>query len=260
MDNSRSSLSPLTLLAVVFLVLSCLMLACVGIIFINPTLVPESFRSVAVVPQISTRVPTRTPSPTSAVPTFPPTWTPSSTPTITDTPLPSDTPAPTDTGTPRPPTRTPTETLTPTPTATNTPTPSPTGPTPTRTATRSAFKYTTQPGYPQYLPNFANTAGCNWMGFAGQVFSLEGNPEISFIVHLEGGGLNLDSLTGSGPAAYGSGSYEIAVNNKPVATTGTYRLQLRAADGAPLSDNYVINTFDTCDKNLIKVNFVQNHR
>jgi hypothetical protein len=198
-----------------------------------------------------------TPNNTSGVPTLPPEWTHTPTPTITDTPLPSDTPVDTPTSTERPTaTSTPTITLTPS----KTPTITPTGPTLTPTKTRSAFQFTLQNDQPAYLKNFANTAGCSWMGAAGQVFDLKGSTMLNLTVHIEGGGLNYDVFTGDPRfAAYGPGGYELYIGNQAKDTTDDYRVQLRSATGQPLSDVYVIRTFADCNKNLILVNFVQNH-
>ena len=91
-----------------------------------------------------------------------------------------------------------------------TPSPTPTGPTPTPTRTRSPFPFTLQNNSPVYLRNFANTAGCNWLGIAGQAFDLSGNPIQNLIVHLEGGGLNYDVVTGAPQfTAYGPAGYEL---------------------------------------------------
>lgn len=236
------------LLAIVFLVLSCVSLVCVSAVFANPGIIPAELQPQPI-PAIITRIPSPTATNTSVYPTFPPTWTPE-TPTVTSTPEEVFTNTPTSTETPRV-TRTPSKV--PSRTATHTPA----GPTATRTPTRSAFQYTLQPGSPTYLQNFANTAGCNWMGIAGQVFNMSGQAVIGIIVHLEGGGLNYDSLTGS-KTAYGPGGYELYLNDHVVQTTNTYRVQLRIG-GAPASDTYVINTFADCTKNLILVNFQQNH-
>ena len=236
------------LLAIVFLVLSCVSLVCVGAVFANPGIIPEAFQPQPI-PATITLIPTPTPTNTSVYPTFPPTWTPE-TPTVTSTREIIDTPTMTATETPRV-----TRTITPKPS--RTPTPTPAGPTATRTPTRSAFQYTLQPGSPSYLKNFANTAECNWMGIAGQVFNLSGQAVIGLLVHLEGGGLNYDAITGS-KTAYGPGGYELPINDHAVQTTNVYRVQVRN-QGAPVSDTYVINTFADCNKNLILVNFAQNH-
>lgn len=97
------------------------------------------------------------------------------------------------------------------------------------------------------------------MGIGGQAFSLDGNPIINLVVHLEGGGLSQDALTGS-KTAYGTGGYEFFLNNRPVQSTGEYKVQLRDQNGTtPLSDFITVDTFADCTKNLLLVNFVQNH-
>ena len=129
---------------------------------------------------------------------------------------------------------------------------------PTPTRTRSPFQFTLQDGNPVYLKNFANTAGCNWLGIAGQVFDLNGNVMLNLIVHLEGGGLNVDTITGT-RIEYGPGGYELYLGNTPINTADVYRIQLRTSVGQPLSDVYVVPTFADCNRNLILANFVQNH-
>ncbi len=188
-------------------------------------------------------------------PTFEASWTPENTPTITLTPGPATASAvPSSTST-----RMPTATE-PTPTATSTgPTPTRTGPTPTTTGTLSAFRYTLQPGNPTYLTNFLNDQGCNWFGIVGRAFTTDGNPRLNLTVHLEGGGLIVDALTGSGPAALGPGGYQIPIADHPIATTDVYRVTLRDNTGTPLSAEYSIPTFGDCDKAMVMVNFVQNH-
>jgi hypothetical protein len=258
--RARRSLNFFSLLAVLFLALSCVSALCVGTVFAFPGIVPAPFQA-PTFPSIATRPPlpvAPSATHTSIAPTLPPEWTATFTLTPSITPTPSDTPTLTPSRTPRGPTDTPTLTPSITPTPSNTPTLTPTGPTPTPSRTRSAFNYTLQGNQPTYLANFANSAGCNWQGIAGQAFDLAGRPVVGLLVHLEGGGLNVDAITGSKPE-YGTGGYEFFLNSPPRATTNTYRVQLRTTGGQPLSDTYVINTFDTCDKNLALVNFVQNH-
>lgn len=259
--KARPPLNLFNILAIVFLALSCLSAAFVGVVLASPGLVPAAFRpptlpAVALRPTLPPESATPTATNTPAAPTLPPEWTDTPTPTVTNTPPPSGTPTTTPTETPRGPTRTPAPTFTRTPTPTRTPSPTPTGP------TRSPFAYTLQNGSPAYLSNFANTAGCNWQGIAGQVFNLQGQPQIGLLVHLEGGGLNLDVLTGSKPE-YGQAGYEFFLTNVPKQTIDVFRVQLRNTAGAPLSDVYIIPTFansgNTCPKNLALVNFVQNH-
>ena len=106
------------------------------------------------------------------------------------------------------------------------------------------------------ISNFANTAGCDWMGIGGQAFAWNGEPLAGLVVHLEGGGLRREALTGS-RSAYGPGGYEIQLGDHLAATTGVYRLQLRAVHSQPLSDWIPVDTFADCSRNLLVLNFVQ---
>jgi hypothetical protein len=246
------------LLALLFVLLSCLSALAVGAVF-NGALafIPGGSRympptDLALVAVLSTSTPFSG-TPGAQYPTLPPVWTPTDTPTITPTPLPgTQTPIPSATA------AVPTPTATPTRTATR-PTPTRTGPTPRPTVTRSAFAYSLQAGSPTYLSNFLNTAGCNWFGIVGRAFGMDGNPVINLTVHLEGGGINVDTVTGSGPSALGPGSYQIPISDHPIDTTDTYHIQLRNNSGNLLSDVYSIRTYGDCPRNLVLVNFVQNH-
>ncbi len=116
--------------------------------------------------------------------------------------------------------------------------------------------YVLQSGSPAYLRNYVNIDGCKWMGVVGQAFGLDGKPQLNLIAHLEGGGLNVDSITGSHPAI-GPGAYQIVLGDHPIATTDTYQIQLRTPSGQALSQSYSFPTYANCDKNLILVNFEQ---
>jgi hypothetical protein len=258
-NRSRTALNPIfNLLASGFLVLSCLCMCAVAAVFALPSAaIPANLRpadlptAAAVLDLTRPPTPTITDTPGPQAPTFPPTWT-SAPPTLSPIrPTSTNTPAlentlPGDT-------RTPTHTYTPTLTPTRTFTPGP------PTKTRSALPYTLQQGIPTYLSNYINTAGCNYMGIIGQAFNLDGKAELNLYVHLEGNGLNVDGITGSEPSI-GPGAYKINLGNSPVTTTDIYKIQLRNSSGQPLSDVYTIPTFGDCKKNLILVNFEQNHR
>ncbi len=103
--------------------------------------------------------------------------------------------------------------------------------------------------------NWANSAGCNWLGIAGQVFDFDGRAVQGLYVYVEGGGLDYGAPTGAHPQ-YGSGGYEIYIADHVIDTIDTYRIQVRDAGGLVLSDWYTIPTFADCSKNLIMVNFV----
>jgi hypothetical protein len=106
------------------------------------------------------------------------------------------------------------------------------------------------------ISNFANTAGCDWMGIGGQAFARNGEPLAGLVVHLEGGGLRREALTGS-KLEYGPGGYELQLGDHLAATTGVYRLQLRDVHSQPLSDWIPADTFADCSRNLLVLNFVQ---
>lgn|SRR5574341_1463101 len=256
------------LLTLLVLLSSCASVAYTATIFADPRIFlnpfpPPTLPSIAVLPTSTAT------STISIFPTFPPTLTPSRIPTNTRPPTATPQATLTATGTPAPlsatPSATATEDLTQisqltenVPTNTLEPT-NTSAPTFTPSKTRSAFPFTVQGGGPTPIQNFANSAGCNWMGVAGQAFNLEGNPIIGLVVHLEGGGINTDALTGT-KTAYGAGGYEFFLNNRPVQTSGEYKVQLRDQNGTtPLSDMIGVDTFADCSKNLLLVNFVQNH-
>ena len=109
------------------------------------------------------------------------------------------------------------------------------------------------------MANFLNTSGCNWFGIVGRVFGLDSNPVINLTVHLEGGGVNADVVTGSGPSALGPGGYQIPLADHPIDTTDTYHVQLRNNSGVIQSDTYSIRTYGDCLRNMVMVNFTQNH-
>ncbi len=204
--------------------------------FFNPY-PPPTLPAVGVLPS-----PTAT-STTSLFPTLPPAWTSTFTPLATITSVVSETPAP--------------QTITDTPGAVEI-SDTPGGPVVTPSPTRSAFPFTAQGDGPVALQNFSNALGCNWMGIGGQAFDLAGNPIIGLLVHLDGGGQDQDAFTGS-KTAYGAGGFEFFLADHVIQTTGEYRVQLLDTGGAPLSDFVTVNTFADCSKNLLLVNFVQNH-
>ena len=125
------------------------------------------------------------------------------------------------------------------------------------TPTRSPYPFTMDDNSPTYTENFANNAGCNWLGVAGQVFDLDGEPVPAgaYMVGI------LDpvtswSFTGSAPE-YGPSGWEIYLWNEPI--VATYQIQLFTPAGTPVSDIYTFVTVDSCDQNLVLINFVQNH-
>lgn len=183
-----------------------------------------------------------------------PTWTPSRPDatlpaTATNTRRPTAIPSTTPTFPPPTATRTPTST----PTPTETP-----GPSPTATNTRAPFPFTQAPTSPNYLQNFANNAGCNWLGIAGEVLDLQGNPVPAgqYRVHVWGSGIDERPVVGSAPA-YSPAGYEQFVFDAPVVRD--YNLQLETVNGTAVSQVYQVQTRASCNQNLLLFNFIQNH-
>jgi len=210
--------------------------------------------------------PSSTPLPTTAslalLPTLTPTslqptWTPLP-PQPTATPRPTSTARSTYTPSPVPtfPTRTPTPTQTPTPS--NTPTETPPGPSPTASATRSQYLFTKSNNSPFYLQNYANNAGCGWMGIAGEVLDLDRNPVPpgSYQVHVWGSGIDARLQVGSAPD-YSPSGWEQFLFDSPVIRD--YEVQLESANGTAVSQAYRVQSRASCNQNLIRFDFVQNH-
>lgn len=147
----------------------------------------------------------------------------------------------------------PTATPTPTNTPTNTPTP---GPSPTATQTRSPFPFTASG--PMYLQNFANAAGCNWLGIGGEVLDLNRNPVPAgqYRVHVWACGIDERATVGGAPA-YGPSGYEQFIFNAP--TVRQCNVQLETSNGTAVSQVYSVETRASCNQNLALFNFVQNH-
>lgn len=209
-----------------------------------PTLAPPTVAAVA-------EIPTFTPTPTEDP--LQPTFTPAATATrgrLTETPTRAPTLTPS--ATPLLPTRTST------PTPTNTPTATPTeGPSPTATYTRSPFPFNKSPDSPIYLRNYANTAGCDWLGVAGEVQDTNGNPVPpgQYRVHIYGSGIDERRDVGSAPA-YGPSGWEQFVFDAPVIRS--YNLQLETSNGTAVSQVYQVQTRASCNENLLYFIFQQN--
>lgn len=196
------------------------------------------------------QVPTNTPLPTKdpLQPTFTPPVIEEILPTATPTRRPTLTPSITSTLPPATPTRT--------PSATPTLTPSP-GPSPTATYTRSPFPFNKSIDSPLYIRNFANTAGCNWMGVAGEVQDLNGGQVAAgqYRIHVYGSGIDARVNAGSA-TAYGQSGWEQFLLDKP--EVRTYNVQLETSSGTAVSQAYQFQTRASCNENLVYIIFQQN--
>lgn len=249
-----------------FLIIGLILLALAGVaaIFAAPDLVAPVTDMLGI--SLGQEEPTMAPTPTlvavaqvpTATPTtaevLRPTWTPegpvsTALPTATNTRRPTAEPSITVTFPPA----TNTPTITPSPTATSTP-----GPPPTATVTRAPYPFTKSATSPMYLQNFANNAGCTWMGIAGEVLDLSGNPVGAgqYRVHVWGSGIEARVPAG-GADAYGPSGYEQFLFNAPVIRD--YNVQLETGSGSAVSQVYSVQSRASCNQNLVIFNFVQNH-
>ncbi|MBN2548849.1 MAG: hypothetical protein JXB15_06815 [Anaerolineales bacterium] len=191
-------------------------------------------------------------------PTLPPRLTfPTNTPTPLVPPTSTEAPTlePTVTFTPRP-----TGTLPPTPTFFSIITPTET---PTITPPAAGYAFEVRKGSPSAISNIYHPElACNWMGVGGQVVDMSNQPVIGLIVRLGGflPGVQLQqpmmSLTGVA-LSYGRAGYEFALSDKPVASKQSLWVQLLDQSGIPQSDKVYFDTFASCDKNLIVIDFKQ---
>jgi hypothetical protein len=177
-------------------------------------------------------------------------------PPILDLPTAAPTLTPTDT-----PLVTPTETPEPTATVTSTPVPptetaTPVGPTATSTSTPVPFGL--QAGSVAATTSWFH--GCDWMGVGGHVLDDDNSPLTGYAIQL-GGELagdpkNMEVLSGSASELLGTSGYLFDLSDHPIASQGTLWLQLVDPDsGAPLSEQVLLTTYDTCSQNLLLVNW-----
>jgi hypothetical protein len=207
------------------------------VIFTNPQTAINPFKP-PVLPTASS-LPTATITPRSILP---PTWTPEPTlpPTEAPTRQPSATPLPSET-----------------PFSLFTPTTIPTSP------SSGSLPFEIGKGTPISTASLAfhPEAGCNWMGVAGQVFDISGAPVSGQLVKiggtLAGTPVEMLSITGAASAYGNAGFYEFNLGNTPAASVATLWVQLLDQAELPMSDKIYFDTLDSCDDNLVFINFQQ---
>ena len=125
----------------------------------------------------------------------------------------------------------------------------------------TSFLYTLQDGAPAAIQNFVEPElGCNWFGVGGQVFDSEGVPMTGIIVEVSG---TLDgqetlrfAVTGT-TLELGPGGFNIELADHPIASQGTLFFQLLDNTATPLSALVSLDTYNSCDKNLLLINLVE---
>jgi hypothetical protein len=100
--------------------------------------------------------------------------------------------------------------------------------------------------------------GCGWMGVAGQVFAISGEPLPNVVVIVVGNvaGNRVDALGFAGLApGYGPGGFEIKLSDS--VAPGIFWIQIFDLGGTPLADPYSFQMTGGCEKNLTLINFRQ---
>jgi hypothetical protein len=137
-------------------------------------------------------------------------------------------------------------------------------PSPTITLTPTPFPLTSyylQSGTPVGMANFANpAAGCNWMGLAGQVFNIKGEPVSGYVLQvggsLEGKEVSQMALSGGTPLV-GPGGYLITLADHPIESDGSIWVQLYDQSGEAKTGKILLTTYSNCERNLILLNLVE---
>ncbi len=145
------------------------------------------------------------------------------------------------------------------PTSSSTPTLTPTI---TQTPTREILPFVLF-GEPETMSSalIRPQLNCDWLVIAGQVWDLPGDPVTDSVsVHLFGelNGFIIDQYRTPGTEeVYGESGYEFALEGFVVDSEETLYIQLVDENNAPLSNPYLVQTYEDCQQNLILVNFKQ---
>lgn len=125
-------------------------------------------------------------------------------------------------------------------------------------AVAAQTRYSVQRGSPAAIPNFVDIeAGCNWSGIGGQIFDENGSPVIGLMVKVSGtfdGHPVLEYVYTGSSERFGPGGYDLQLSDRLVSSQ-SIRIQLLATDATPLSMPFMLRTYDTCQQNLLVVNF-----
>jgi hypothetical protein len=132
---------------------------------------------------------------------------------------------------------------------------------PTPTADEVGGFFQIQSGSPIALDSsiFYPELGCDFLGVHGQVFGLDFTPISGIRVRvtgtLSGQAIDQTGLTGAA-TQYGSGAYyEIRLGNQPVASSNNLQITVENELGQAISTPLNISTYDSCQQNLIQINF-----
>lgn len=155
----------------------------------------------------------------------------------------------------------PTAILLPSATSEITATAAPTVEPPTATVDAPGGSFEIQEGSPAALDAsvFHPELGCSFLGVAGQVFDLSGSPINGLRIQVTGSlaGTDVSKLGLTGAATqYGDGAYyEIQISDQPTVSEGTLQIAVLDANDQPISPRVTFSTTDSCQQNLVLINF-----
>jgi hypothetical protein len=117
-------------------------------------------------------------------------------------------------------------------------------------------------GEPEGVPVtlYPTNRGCDWMGVAGWVDTLDNRPATGATIqlggYLDGKSVNMYSLAGTA-VQYGPAGYEFTLSDHVIPSNGSLWVRLVDQANIPLSDKIVFNTYEDCERNLIIIVFEQ---
>lgn len=107
---------------------------------------------------------------------------------------------------------------------------------------------------------FKSATGCTWQGVAGVIVDMQGQHLTNIGIVLKGSydGKTISTQSISGThTEYGDSGYEFQLGTSPIDSNGLLSIQLVDQAGLPLSEQVIFDTYGTCDKNLVLINFKQ---
>jgi hypothetical protein len=107
---------------------------------------------------------------------------------------------------------------------------------------------------------FKPDTGCTWQGVAGVIVDMQGQHLTNIGVALKGtyNGKTISTQSISGThTEYGDSGYEFQLGTGTIESNGLLSIQLIDQAGLPLSEEVIFDTYGTCDKNLVLINFKQ---
>jgi hypothetical protein len=102
--------------------------------------------------------------------------------------------------------------------------------------------------------NYANSAGCDWQGIAGQVTTDRGEPVTGVQVRVTGEDIGERSTLSGTNQVYGPAGWEIVLSDRT--NNGRYQVALWSG-GTQISPTVEIVFPNSCQQNLATVNFIQ---